>query len=60
VKVLDFGLAKMLEAGAAGGEEGQEAQEASRGLTMSPTLSVHATYADVILGTSAYLTRARA
>ena len=44
VKVLDFGLAKMLE---------QEAAASS--LTMSPTLSVHATYAGVILGTAAYM-----
>lgn len=44
VKVLDFGLAKMLEhEGAAGA------------LTMSPTLSVHATRAGVILGTAAYM-----
>jgi serine/threonine-protein kinase len=46
VKVLDFGLAKALEAGGAGG---------AGGLSMSPTLSVHATYAGVILGTAAYL-----
>jgi eukaryotic-like serine/threonine-protein kinase len=47
VKVLDFGLAKMLDEGGA---------SASRGaLTMSPTLSVHATYAGVILGTAAYM-----
>jgi eukaryotic-like serine/threonine-protein kinase len=44
VKVLDFGLAKMLE---------PEAAKSS--LTMSPTLSVHATYAGVILGTAAYM-----
>ncbi len=44
VKVLDFGLAKMLE---------QEAAASS--LSMSPTLSVHATYAGVILGTAAYM-----
>ena len=45
VKVLDFGLAK-LQAGEAG---------AASGLSMSPTLSVHATYAGVILGTAAYM-----
>ena len=44
VKVLDFGLAKMLEL-----------QGAQSSLTMSPTLSVHATYAGVILGTAAYM-----
>src|SRR4051812_17506444 len=44
VKVLDFGLAKMLEV---------EAQPSS--LSMSPTMSLHATYAGVILGTAAYM-----
>jgi eukaryotic-like serine/threonine-protein kinase len=44
VKVLDFGLAKMLENPAA-----------PAALSMSPTLSVHATYAGVILGTAAYM-----
>jgi serine/threonine-protein kinase len=44
VKVLDFGLAKMLETSPAGSV-----------LSMSPTLSVHATYAGVILGTAAYM-----
>jgi eukaryotic-like serine/threonine-protein kinase len=44
VKVLDFGLAKMLESPAA-----------PAALSMSPTLSVHATYAGVILGTAAYM-----
>src|SRR5262245_48484352 len=47
VKVLDFGLAKMLEDGARPG--------GPSGLSMSPTLSVHATYAGVILGTAAYM-----
>jgi eukaryotic-like serine/threonine-protein kinase len=46
VKVLDFGLAKMVEP--AGASE-------SAGLSMSPTLSVHATFAGVILGTAAYM-----
>src|SRR5262245_58351063 len=46
VKVLDFGLAKMIEPTGPVG---------SPGLTMSPTLSVHATYAGVILGTAAYM-----
>ena len=44
VKILDFGLAKMLES-----------QAPASGLSMSPTLSVHATYAGVILGTAAYM-----
>jgi eukaryotic-like serine/threonine-protein kinase len=46
VKVLDFGLAKMIEPGGTSG---------SAGLSMSPTLSVHATFAGVILGTAAYM-----
>jgi serine/threonine protein kinase len=50
VKVLDFGLAKMLE-GAGGGQQAA----GSYGLTLSPTLSVQATYAGVILGTAAYM-----
>ena len=44
VKVLDFGLAKMLES-----------DPKSSAMSMSPTLSVHATYAGVILGTAAYM-----
>ena len=44
VKVLDFGLAKMIEN-----------PVAPTTLSMSPTLSVHATYAGVILGTAAYM-----
>jgi len=44
VKVLDFGLAKAME-----GEAG------SSDLTRSPTLSVQATQAGVILGTAAYM-----
>ena len=47
-KVLDFGLAKFAESGVSGGSGPQ-------GLTMSPTLSVHATYAGMILGTAAYM-----
>ena len=45
VKVLDFGLAKVTEP--AGGS--------SPGLSMSPTLSNHATQAGLILGTAAYM-----
>ena len=45
VKVLDFGLAKLLDS----------APAAAQGLSMSPTLSVHATHAGVILGTAAYM-----
>jgi len=47
VKVLDFGLAKAMEG--PGGPGG------SGGMSMSPTLSVHATYAGIILGTAAYM-----
>ncbi len=49
VKVLDFGLAKALEAGGMSGAGGPA------GLSVSPTLSVHATYAGMILGTAAYM-----
>ena len=50
VKVLDFGLAKIAEgAGVAG------SRSAGTPLSMSPTLSVHATGAGVILGTAAYM-----
>jgi eukaryotic-like serine/threonine-protein kinase len=52
VKVLDFGLAKMLEAS---GDAGASGGPGAFGPTMSPTLSVHATYAGVILGTAAYM-----
>jgi eukaryotic-like serine/threonine-protein kinase len=47
VKLLDFGLAKAFDpvAGAS----------ASGSATMSPTLSVHATLAGVVLGTAAYM-----
>jgi eukaryotic-like serine/threonine-protein kinase len=44
VKVLDFGLARAMETAAAAGQ-----------LTNSPTLSMHATQAGVILGTAAYM-----
>src|SRR6267378_5558766 len=45
VKVLDFGLAKAFDP--AGGSR--------PGATMSPTLSLHATHAGIILGTAAYM-----
>ena len=45
VKVLDFGLAKAMEPAAG----------SSPGASMSPTLSLHATTAGVILGTAAYM-----
>ena len=45
VKVLDFGLAKAMEPAAG----------SSRGASMSPTLSLHATMAGVLLGTAAYM-----
>ncbi|HYN64231.1 MAG TPA: serine/threonine-protein kinase, partial [Candidatus Limnocylindrales bacterium] len=49
VKVLDFGLAKLVEAGGMAGTAG------AGGLSMSPTLSVAATRMGVILGTAAYM-----
>ena len=45
VKVLDFGLAKAMEPAAG----------SSPSLSMSPTLSIHATQAGIILGTAAYM-----
>jgi serine/threonine protein kinase len=45
VKVLDFGLAKAFDSSVS----------SSAGATMSPTLSIHATQAGVILGTAAYM-----
>jgi Tol biopolymer transport system component len=45
VKVLDFGLAKAFDPTASSGA----------GATMSPTLSIHATQAGIILGTAAYM-----
>jgi serine/threonine protein kinase len=45
VKVLDFGLAKAMEPAAG----------SSPSMTMSPTLSLHATQAGIILGTAAYM-----
>jgi Tol biopolymer transport system component len=45
VKVLDFGLAKAMDVGSSG----------PGGLSVSPTLSIHATQAGIILGTAAYM-----
>ena len=45
VKVLDFGLAKLVE----------PTSSASSNAAMSPTVSLHATRAGVILGTAAYM-----
>jgi serine/threonine-protein kinase len=45
VKVLDFGLAKAFD----------PASSTSAGATVSPTLSLHATQAGIILGTAAYM-----
>jgi serine/threonine-protein kinase len=45
VKLLDFGLAKAFDPSAASGG----------GATVSPTLSIHATQAGIILGTAAYM-----
>src|SRR5580765_8077318 len=45
VKVLDFGLAKALDS----------ADASSLSATMSPTISLHATQAGIILGTAAYM-----
>jgi len=45
VKVLDFGLAKLVDS----------TVSSDANLTMSPTLSLHATRAGVILGTAAYM-----
>ena len=47
VKVLDFGLAKAVEGAGRAGEVG--------GVSMSPTRSIHATQAGIILGTAAYM-----
>jgi serine/threonine protein kinase len=50
VKVLDFGLAKLAEASGAGA-----GAAAARDFSISPTLTVQATIAGVILGTAAYM-----
>jgi len=48
VKVLDFGLAKAVGQGSGSGDQGS-------GAANSPTLSIHATAAGIILGTAAYM-----
>jgi Tol biopolymer transport system component len=48
VKILDFGLAKALEDPVTGPQSGA-------GLSQSPTLSIAATQAGIILGTAAYM-----
>jgi serine/threonine-protein kinase len=53
VKVLDFGLAKAFEGEAAGGSRDSS-------LSLSPTLTVAATQAGVILGTAAYMSAEQA
>ena len=50
VKILDFGLAKALTA-----EEANGAVGLNSGMTHSPTLSLDATRAGVLLGTAAYM-----
>jgi Tol biopolymer transport system component len=49
VKVLDFGLAKAFDQSGGSGRSGGDE------LLNSPTLSLHATHAGVILGTAAYM-----
>jgi hypothetical protein len=49
VKVLDFGLAKAIDSGSGLGAPG------SGNAANSPTLSIHATEAGIILGTAAYM-----
>ena len=51
VKVLDFGLAKVMEPSGVA----SDASPTAAGLTHSPTLSVMATQAGMILGTAAYM-----
>src|SRR3954471_9302018 len=55
VKVLDFGLAKMVEGPAASGLSSSRGVRLQTNLTMSPTLAVEATSAGLILGTAGYI-----
>jgi serine/threonine protein kinase len=56
VKVLDFGLAKLDERSASLSPRQVSGQAGERGdLTHSPTLSMHATQAGIILGTASYM-----
>jgi serine/threonine-protein kinase len=52
VKVLDFGLARAVDPYGSGGSSGSGGQDR---LTHSPTLSMMATQAGIILGTAAYM-----
>jgi len=51
VKVLDFGLAKAVQGDGSRSQSGRDPSP----LSMSPTLSLHATQAGIILGTAAYM-----
>ncbi len=51
VKVLDFGLAKLIE----GRDDARSGQPDQAAVTQSPTLSLMATQAGMILGTAAYM-----
>src|SRR5437867_8997909 len=55
VKVLDFGLAKALDPSSASPSGERQGAAAVAALTHSPTLSMMATQAGVILGTAAYM-----
>ncbi|MGH9256622.1 MAG: protein kinase domain-containing protein [Vicinamibacterales bacterium] len=55
VKVLDFGLAKLIEPGSGIRDPGSEGVADDDVATYSPTLSLAATRAGVILGTAAYM-----
>ncbi|MGH9257136.1 MAG: protein kinase domain-containing protein, partial [Vicinamibacterales bacterium] len=55
VKVLDFGLAKLIEPGSGGRDPGSGGAAGDDVATYSPTLSLAATRAGVILGTAAYM-----
>ncbi len=55
MKVLDFGLAKLIEQGSGIGDQGSGRAAGDDVATYSPTLSLGATRAGVILGTAAYM-----